>query len=76
MHFWMMGMVWEPYHSYARIMLTKQAMFIVLLDDIYDNYGTTESNVFTSALERSVTELTYQVDESKSFTIYTKFNFA
>jgi hypothetical protein len=73
----MMGMVWEPYHSYARIMLTKQAMFIALLDDIYDNYSTTEeSNVFTSALERSVTELTYRVGESKCFTIYTKFNIA
>jgi hypothetical protein len=65
MHFWMMAIVYEPYYSYARIMLTKQVLFVALLDDIYDNYSSTEeSNIFTSALERLVTtKLTYQVDD-------------
>nr|CAB3479944.1 unnamed protein product [Digitaria exilis] len=53
MHFWMMGILYEPYYSYARIMLTKQVPFVALLDDIYDNYSSTEeSNIFTTALER------------------------
>ena len=53
MHYWMMAIVFEPYYSYSRIMLTKLVLFMALLDDIYDNYSTTEeSDIFTTALER------------------------
>ncbi|KAL6659483.1 hypothetical protein ACP70R_003523 [Stipagrostis hirtigluma subsp. patula] len=52
-HFWMMGVVYEPYYSYSRIMLTKLIIFISLFDDLYDNYSTTEeSQIFTTAMER------------------------
>ncbi|WVZ95133.1 hypothetical protein U9M48_040934 [Paspalum notatum var. saurae] len=52
-HFWMMAVVYEPYYSYSRIMLTKLIIFVSLFDDLYDNYSTTEeSNIFTSAMER------------------------
>jgi hypothetical protein len=52
----MMGIVYEPLYSYARITLTKQVLlFVALLDDIYDNYSSTEeSDIFTTALERLV----------------------
>ncbi|KAJ1267201.1 hypothetical protein BS78_07G038100 [Paspalum vaginatum] len=53
MHFWMMAVVYEPYYSYSRIMLTKLVLFVSLFDDLYDNYSTTEeSNIFTIAMER------------------------
>ncbi|CAO2186886.1 unnamed protein product [Urochloa humidicola] len=53
LHFWMMGVVWEPYYSCSRIMLTKFTVCATMFDDFYDNYGTTEeSNIFTTALER------------------------
>ncbi|CAL5009974.1 unnamed protein product [Urochloa decumbens] len=53
MYFWMMGVVYEPYYSYSRIMLTKLILFVSLFDDLYDNYSTTEeSQIFTTAMER------------------------
>ncbi|WVZ95121.1 hypothetical protein U9M48_040922, partial [Paspalum notatum var. saurae] len=53
MHFWMMAVVYEPYYSYSRIMLTKLILFVSLFDDLYDNCSTTEeSNIFTTAMER------------------------
>lgn len=55
LHFWILGLVDEPYHSYARITLTKFILIGSLFDDFYDNYSTTEeSNIFTDAIERSV----------------------
>ncbi|VAI41969.1 unnamed protein product [Triticum turgidum subsp. durum] len=52
-HFWMLGVVYEPQYSYSRIMLTQLVIFVSLFDDLYDNYSTTEeSNIFTAALER------------------------
>ena len=55
MYFWMTIIVYEPYYSYSRIMLTKLALYMALMDDIYDNYSTTdESNIFTTALKRLV----------------------
>jgi hypothetical protein len=53
MYFWMTVIVYEPYYSYSRIMLTKLVLYMALMDDIYDNYSTTdESNIFTTALKR------------------------
>nr|QJA42391.1 terpene synthase TPS20 [Setaria viridis] len=53
MHFWILGALYEPYYSYSRTMLTKFTLLASLLDDLYDNYSTTEeSNVFTTAMER------------------------
>ncbi|PAN33468.2 hypothetical protein PAHAL_6G029600 [Panicum hallii] len=65
MHFWMMGIVYEPLYSYARITLTKQVLlFVALLDDIYDNYSSTEeSDIFTTALERWDEKAAEQIPE-------------
>ncbi|CAL5004164.1 unnamed protein product [Urochloa decumbens] len=53
MYFWKMGVFYEPYYSYSRIMLTKLILFVSLFDDLYDNYSTTEeSQIFTTAMER------------------------
>ena len=53
MHFWTLGVLYEPQHSYSRIKITKLVMFVSLFDDLFDNYATTEeSNMFTEAMER------------------------
>ncbi|CAL4994533.1 unnamed protein product [Urochloa decumbens] len=53
MYFWMMAIVYEPEQVYSRILLTKLILFLALLDDIYDNYTSTEdSHIFTTAMER------------------------
>uniref|UniRef100_A0A0E0LR34 Terpene synthase n=1 Tax=Oryza punctata TaxID=4537 RepID=A0A0E0LR34_ORYPU len=53
MHFWMLGVLFEPQYSYGRIMLTKLFIFVSIFDDIYDNYSTLEeSKLFTEAIER------------------------
>ncbi|CAL4989037.1 unnamed protein product [Urochloa decumbens] len=53
MYFWMMAIVYEPEYVYSRILLTKLILFLALLDDIYDNYTSTEdSHIFTTAMER------------------------
>ncbi|KAL6643118.1 hypothetical protein ACP70R_021299 [Stipagrostis hirtigluma subsp. patula] len=53
LHFWMLGVVYEPQYSYSRIMLTKLMQIVSLFDDLCDNYSTSEENrIFTAALER------------------------
>lgn len=55
MHFWMLGVLFEPQYSYGRIVLTKFFTFISILDDIYDSYSTLEeSKLLTMAMERSL----------------------
>ncbi|KAH0762472.1 hypothetical protein KY290_018545 [Solanum tuberosum] len=51
--FWSVGLVFEPQHSFFRRMLTKNIALIVVIDDIYDIYGTLdELEIFTHAVER------------------------
>ncbi|XBI87020.1 hypothetical protein VPH35_025172 [Triticum aestivum] len=53
MHFWMMGVFFEPHYSYPRTMLTKLITLVSVFDDFYDNYSTAqESTMFTSAIDR------------------------
>ena len=53
LHFWMLGVIFEPYYSYSRIMMTKIFVFATSFDDLYDNCSTTEeSDIFTTAMER------------------------
>ncbi|AQK40889.1 terpene synthase23 [Zea mays] len=53
MHFWMMGVFFEPQYSYSRKMLTQLFMIVSVLDDLYDSHCTTEEgNAFTAALQR------------------------
>jgi hypothetical protein len=52
-HFWILGVLYEPRHSCSRIMMTKLVMFVSLFDDLFDNQSTTEeSNMFTRAMDR------------------------
>jgi (-)-germacrene D synthase len=56
MHFWMMGVFFEPKYSYSRKMLTQLFMIVSVLDDLYDSHCTTEEgNAFTAALQRFAT---------------------
>ena len=53
MHFLMLGIVYEPHQSYARMALAKWLKLVSLMDDICDNYSTTEEyDMFISSLER------------------------
>lgn len=62
LHFWMLGVIHEPYYSYSRIMMTKFYIFANFFDDLYDNYGTTEeSDVFTAAMERWDEQIAHQL---------------
>ncbi|KAG0454496.1 hypothetical protein HPP92_023788 [Vanilla planifolia] len=40
LHFWMVGVFFEPCYSYARKTSTKVLVLTSILDDIYDQYGT------------------------------------
>jgi len=49
----MLGIVYEPHQSYARMALAKWLKLVSLMDDICDNYSTTEEyDMFISSLER------------------------
>ncbi|KAL0331206.1 UNVERIFIED_CONTAM: Isoprene synthase, chloroplastic, partial [Sesamum angustifolium] len=51
--FWAIETVFEPQHSKGRTELTKLAMLITVLDDVYDVYGSLEElEQFTDAVER------------------------
>ncbi|CAN6374638.1 unnamed protein product [Urochloa humidicola] len=53
MFFWMMAIIYEPCYSYSRIWVTKLVISLALMDDVYDNYTSTEeSKIFTTAMER------------------------
>ncbi|KAK2630838.1 hypothetical protein QOZ80_UnG0724250 [Eleusine coracana subsp. coracana] len=49
---WMLGVYFEPCYSRGRIILTMVIAIIVLIDDIYDSYGTAEDcKIFTKCME-------------------------
>ncbi|PRQ45378.1 putative (-)-alpha-pinene synthase [Rosa chinensis] len=51
--FWIVGVYFEPQYSTGRIVMTKVAVLLTILDDIYDAYGTFEELViFTKAIDR------------------------
>ncbi|CAL5079305.1 unnamed protein product [Urochloa decumbens] len=53
MHFWMLGVVYEPHQSHSRIILSKFLKLVSVMDDFCDNYSTTEEyDIFISSLER------------------------
>ncbi|KAI3728037.1 hypothetical protein L6452_16664 [Arctium lappa] len=52
-YFWILGIYFEPQHSYARIFVTKACHLLIIMDDTYDNYGTYEElEIFTEAVQR------------------------
>ena len=52
-YFWILGIYFEPQHSRTRMFLMKTCMWLIVLDDTFDNYGTYEElKMFTQAVER------------------------
>ncbi|GKA51919.1 (E)-beta-farnesene synthase-like protein [Tanacetum coccineum] len=41
-YFWILGIYFEPQHSHTRKFLMKTCMWLIVLDDTFDNYGTYE----------------------------------
>lgn len=51
--FWAVGMSFEPQYKLARRILATIISWIVVVDDIYDVYGTVEElTLFTDAIQR------------------------
>nr|A0A0D4D912.1 RecName: Full=Sesquiterpene synthase TPS3; AltName: Full=Germacrene A synthase; AltName: Full=Terpene synthase 3; Short=XsTPS3 [Xanthium strumarium]AJT60315.1 germacrene A synthase [Xanthium strumarium] len=52
-YLWILGLYFEPKYSLARIIATKITLFLVVLDDTYDAYGTLEElRLLTHAINR------------------------
>ncbi|KAM2942413.1 hypothetical protein COP2_031540 [Malus domestica] len=52
-YLWGLGCCFEPEYSFARMIFGKVTAIVVLIDDIYDVYGTLEElELFTEAVER------------------------
>lgn len=52
---WALGFVPDPHFGYSREILTKIAVLVTIMDDIYDVYGTLdELQVFTDTIQRLV----------------------
>ncbi|XP_076943976.1 (E)-beta-farnesene synthase-like [Bidens hawaiensis] len=52
-YFWILGIYFEPEHSHTRMFLTKSCVWLVVIDDTFDNYGTYEElEIFTEAVQR------------------------
>ncbi|OEL15827.1 (E)-beta-farnesene synthase [Dichanthelium oligosanthes] len=52
-HFWMLGVVYEPHQSFSRIVLAKWLKLVSVMDDFCDNYSTTEEyEILISSMER------------------------
>ncbi|KAI3740727.1 hypothetical protein L2E82_31198 [Cichorium intybus] len=53
LYLWAVGIFLEPHYSQARIIISKMAQFVLVLDDIYDAYGTIEElRLLTDAINR------------------------
>ncbi|XP_059313800.1 (R)-linalool synthase TPS5, chloroplastic-like [Lycium ferocissimum] len=73
--FWAVGTTFEPQHSFYRRMITKVIVFIAIIDDIYDVYGTLEElEVFTDAIERWDTKVMEELPEYMKVCYLALFN--
>lgn len=53
LYLWAVGIFLEPHYSQARITISKMAQLVLVLDDIYDAYGTIEElRLLTDAINR------------------------
>lgn len=51
---WSLGVYFEPRYSFARVILAKFILLLIVVDDTYDAYGTIEElRLFTDAINRS-----------------------
>ncbi|KAL8060900.1 hypothetical protein ABFS82_02G054400 [Erythranthe guttata] len=52
-YLWTIGGLFEPRYGYSRIMATKVNVFITIIDDIFDVYGTLEElEIFNDVIQR------------------------
>ncbi|MQM18191.1 hypothetical protein Taro_051178 [Colocasia esculenta] len=52
-YFWILGVCCEPHLAHVRMMMTKVACLVSILDDIYDSYGTLEElQLLTDVMQR------------------------
>ncbi|KAL7157080.1 hypothetical protein ABFS83_02G054000 [Erythranthe nasuta] len=52
-YIWTIGGLFEPQYGYSRIMATKVNVFITIIDDIFDVYGTLEElEIFNDVIQR------------------------
>ncbi|KVH95545.1 Terpene synthase, metal-binding domain-containing protein [Cynara cardunculus var. scolymus] len=52
-YFCILGIYFEPHHSRLRMFLIKSCMWLIVMDDTFDNYGTYEElKIFTEVVER------------------------
>ncbi|CAN4111969.1 unnamed protein product [Withania somnifera] len=72
---WAVGALFEPQHSYFRIMITKVIAFISIIDDIYDVYGTLdELELFTHAIQRWDIKIVEQLPDYMKVCYFALFN--
>ncbi|CAL9017350.1 unnamed protein product [Prunus brigantina] len=63
-YFWASGVHFEPQYYFARRTLSKVTALLVIIDDIYDAYGTHEElELFTEAVERWDISAMYHLPE-------------
>ncbi|XP_060216026.1 (R)-linalool synthase TPS5, chloroplastic-like isoform X1 [Lycium barbarum] len=73
--FWAVGIMFEPQHSYFRRMITKVIVFVSIIDDIYDIYGTLdELEVFTDAIQRWDAKAMEQLPDYMKVCYFALFN--
>ncbi|KAL8499820.1 hypothetical protein ACS0TY_019707 [Phlomoides rotata] len=67
---WALGFTPEPKYGYARKIMTKVAGMVLVIDDIYDVYGTLEEiELFTKVIER------WNINELDSLPLYMQICF-
>lgn len=60
-YLWTVGLLPEPKYSNCRIELAKTIAILLVLDDIFDTYGSLDELVlFTDAIQRFISRLYFQ----------------
>ncbi|XP_023748868.1 alpha-farnesene synthase isoform X1 [Lactuca sativa] len=67
-YLWSVGVAFEPQYGYLRKCLTKVINLVLIIDDVYDVFGTLdELETFTHIIERWATEGTERLPEPMKF---------